>query len=198
MAAAPAPSPVSVQRSTAPTKAVPLRRPTPHHSTTAPRTLPLASLTPPSISAPLPLLPTPGTGDAPASSHPVTVQRAPGSAIGALAAAAAATVADTLPRIRPQHRPPAGDPPPPYEPPPPYDPAPPHDPPPPYAQQQQPAQQPPPAYAESPVGGFDPRALTDFQLDELVHRIIGRVTRLIRTELRLDRERIGRLRDPRQ
>ncbi|MEU2878640.1 MULTISPECIES: hypothetical protein [Streptomyces] len=40
--------------------------------------------------------------------------------------------------------------------------------------------------------------MTDFQLDELVHRIIGRVTRLIRTELRLDRERIGKLRDPRR
>ncbi|MBX4179100.1 extensin, partial [Streptomyces geysiriensis] len=49
----------------------------------------------------------------------------------------------------------------------------------------------------SPAGGFDPRELTDFQLDELVHRIIGRVTRLVRTELRMDRERVGRLRDPR-
>ncbi|MFS4109957.1 hypothetical protein ACLU4X_35140, partial [Streptomyces sp. PD-S100-1] len=56
----------------------------------------------------------------------------------------------------------------------------------------------PPEYAEIPPGGFDPRELTDFQLDELVHRIIGRVTRLIRTELRLDRERIGKLRDPRR
>ncbi|MFI0260646.1 hypothetical protein ACH4OW_16605 [Streptomyces sp. NPDC017056] len=55
-----------------------------------------------------------------------------------------------------------------------------------------------PGGAEPSGGGFDPRALTDFQLDELVHRIIGRVTRLIRTELRMDRERIGRLRDPRQ
>ncbi|MET7652911.1 hypothetical protein [Streptomyces sp. NPDC005486] len=45
--------------------------------------------------------------------------------------------------------------------------------------------------------GFDPRALTDFQLDELTHRLTGRITRLLRTELRLDRERIGRLRDPR-
>lgn len=56
---------------------------------------------------------------------------------------------------------------------------------------------PPPAYTAVPEGGFDPRQLTDFQLDELVHRIIGRVTRLVRTELRMDRERIGRLRDPR-
>ncbi|MFH9550793.1 hypothetical protein [Streptomyces sp. NPDC017435] len=45
--------------------------------------------------------------------------------------------------------------------------------------------------------GFDPRALTDFQLDELTHRLTGRITRLLRTELRLDRERVGRLRDPR-
>ncbi|MFD9321230.1 hypothetical protein ACFWDQ_26790 [Streptomyces sp. NPDC060053] len=46
--------------------------------------------------------------------------------------------------------------------------------------------------------GFDPRRLTDFQLDELTHRLTGRITRLLRTELRLDRERIGRLRDPRR
>ncbi|MFI0977410.1 hypothetical protein ACH4SP_10320 [Streptomyces sp. NPDC021093] len=46
-------------------------------------------------------------------------------------------------------------------------------------------------------GGFDPRTLTDFQLDELTHKLTGRITRLLRTELRLDRERIGRLRDPR-
>ncbi|MCR0991634.1 hypothetical protein NRM28_29995, partial [Streptomyces albidoflavus] len=55
----------------------------------------------------------------------------------------------------------------------------------------------PPAYRAVAEGGRDPRELTDFQLDELVHRIIGRVTRLVRTELRMDRERIGRLRDPR-
>ncbi|MCF3137467.1 hypothetical protein IPZ69_45565 [Streptomyces olivochromogenes] len=55
----------------------------------------------------------------------------------------------------------------------------------------------PPAYTEVPRGAFDPRALTDFQLDELTHRLTGRITRLLRTELRLDRERIGRLRDPR-
>ncbi|MFI1172625.1 hypothetical protein [Streptomyces melanogenes] len=54
-----------------------------------------------------------------------------------------------------------------------------------------------PGYTAVPAGGFDPRALTEFQLDELVHRIIGRITRLVRTELRMDRERIGRLRDPR-
>ncbi|MEU8890826.1 extensin [Streptomyces sp. NPDC048442] len=55
----------------------------------------------------------------------------------------------------------------------------------------------PPAHSDVEEGGFDPRALTDFQLDELTHRLTGRITRLLRTELRLDRERIGRLRDPR-
>ncbi|WP_033038709.1 hypothetical protein [Streptomyces monomycini] len=64
---------------------------------------------------------------------------------------------------------------------------------------QRPAESTPrPDAADPSATAFDPRALTDFQLDELVHRIIGRVTRLIRTELRMDRERIGRLRDPRQ
>ncbi|MEV0225625.1 extensin [Streptomyces sp. NPDC050704] len=56
----------------------------------------------------------------------------------------------------------------------------------------------PPDYLAVAKGQFDPRSLTDFQLDELTHRLIGRITRLIRTELRLDRERIGRLRDPRR
>ncbi|MFB4196336.1 hypothetical protein ACE11A_18510 [Streptomyces carpaticus] len=41
----------------------------------------------------------------------------------------------------------------------------------------------------------DPLRLTEFQLDQLSHQLIGRVARLLRTELRLDRERIGRLRD---
>ncbi|SCD65654.1 hypothetical protein GA0115251_117131, partial [Streptomyces sp. TverLS-915] len=52
--------------------------------------------------------------------------------------------------------------------------------------------------APAPGTSFDPRALNDFQLDELTHRLTGRITRLLRTELRLDRERVGRLRDPRQ
>lgn len=43
----------------------------------------------------------------------------------------------------------------------------------------------------------DPLRLTEFQLDQLSHQLIGRVARLLRTELRLDRERIGRLRDSR-
>lgn len=117
------------------------------------------------------------------------------SATGALAASAAAVVASATPA--PIHRSSHsqaqshGNPPPPYSAsaaaPPPYEPPPPYTPP----------ATPPPAYTEIPAGAFDPRDLTDFQLDELVHRIIGRITRLIRTELRLDRERIGKLRDPR-
>ncbi|NEB18804.1 hypothetical protein G3I46_20205, partial [Streptomyces coelicoflavus] len=108
-------------------------------------------------------------------------------------ASAAAAVHDSLSRLRTpssQQTPqtPAG-PPPPYDPPPPYSAGPAT---PPAGQNDR-----PPEYTAVPAGGFDPRALTDFQLDELVHRIIGRVTRLVRTELRMDRERTGRLRDPR-
>ncbi|MFJ9213900.1 hypothetical protein [Streptomyces sp. L-9-10] len=44
---------------------------------------------------------------------------------------------------------------------------------------------------------FKPRDLEEDQMAELVHRLIGPMTRLLRTELRLDRERIGKLRDPR-
>ncbi|MEU1401254.1 hypothetical protein ABZ471_02620 [Streptomyces sp. NPDC005728] len=114
------------------------------------------------------------------------------SATGALASAAAATVATTVTRqsapVTGHH---AGAPPPHTaraEAPPPYAPPP---------NAPAPGQPPPPEYSAIPPGAFDPRELTDFQLDELVHRIIGRITRLIRTELRLDRERIGKLRDPR-
>jgi hypothetical protein len=71
------------------------------------------------------------------------------------------------------------------------------------------ADDPPPAYSLfDPLGGspggnrdgaeFDARALSDGQVDELTHRLIGPLTRLLRTELRLDRERIGRLRDTRR
>jgi hypothetical protein len=45
---------------------------------------------------------------------------------------------------------------------------------------------------------FSVGELTSAQLDELAHRLIGRITRLLRAELRLDRERIGRLRDTRR
>ncbi|MFD7817876.1 extensin [Streptomyces sp. NPDC059785] len=57
------------------------------------------------------------------------------------------------------------------------------------------SEEPPPAYTRVP---FDPRALTDGQVDELTHKLAGPITRLLRTELRLERERIGKLRDPRR
>ncbi|MDT0616304.1 hypothetical protein RM812_40130, partial [Streptomyces sp. DSM 40712] len=181
-------------------KAVPLRRPTPLGVTAAGTPLPVAPLTPPPPTPPRPLHPV-HTPTAPAQSPADTtsappVQRAFGRTTGALAAAAASTVASTLSRLRPHSsgHTPADPPPPPYSPPPPGNPPPHpggHTTPPPAEDDR------PPAYTAVPAGGFDPRELTDFQLDELVHRIIGRVTRLVRTELRMDRERIGRLRDPR-
>ncbi|EYT83616.1 hypothetical protein CF54_06305 [Streptomyces sp. Tu 6176] len=114
---------------------------------------------------------------------------APASSVtsGHSAPAAAAAVANTLPHRPPPHR--VEGPPPPYTPPATTAAA---------ASAPEPvSQSAPPEYSGVPAGAFDPRELTDFQLDELVHRIIGRITRLIRTELRMDRERIGRLRDPR-
>ncbi|WP_370104927.1 hypothetical protein [Streptacidiphilus sp. BW17] len=45
---------------------------------------------------------------------------------------------------------------------------------------------------------FDPRMLKESQVDELTHRLIGPLTRLLRMELRFDRERSGRLRDNRR
>ncbi|MEU0138024.1 hypothetical protein ABZ172_28910 [Streptomyces sp. NPDC006296] len=51
--------------------------------------------------------------------------------------------------------------------------------------------------APSVTSQVNPRELREDQVAELVNRLIGPVTRLLRTELRLDRERIGRLRDPR-
>ncbi|MCM8556099.1 hypothetical protein NDF60_38045, partial [Streptomyces sp. STCH 565 A] len=130
-----------------------------------------------------------------ASDAAPTVQRLFGSrsgsrsgAVSALASHAAAAVTSTFPGLRSsssQQNP--AEPPPPYEPPPAYS-----------ASGNGPeGGGPPPEYTAVPEGGLDPRELTEFQLDQLVHRIIGRVTRLVRTELRMDRERIGRLRDPR-
>ncbi|MBB0233132.1 hypothetical protein [Streptomyces calidiresistens] len=57
-----------------------------------------------------------------------------------------------------------------------------------------------PARPGSPVepDARDPLHLSEFQLDELSRKLLGRVIRLLRAELRLDRERIGRLRDNRR
>ncbi|MEV5953002.1 hypothetical protein AB0M11_04330 [Streptomyces sp. NPDC051987] len=63
------------------------------------------------------------------------------------------------------------------------------------SRQPPPPDDPPPGYTAVEGGGFDPRALTEFQVDALVHRIIDRITRHVRTELRRDRERVGKLRD---
>ncbi|WP_159045967.1 hypothetical protein [Streptomyces sp. WM6372] len=168
----------------------------------------MAPLTPPPAAAPLASTAFPAAGaptGGPSPSGPA-VQRLPsfgsgsgsgsGRSIGALAAAASATVASTLEHLRPpsQQASPPG-PPPTYATPPVAQGAPPPGgrPVPGSVSQEAPT----PEHPAVPAGAFDPRELTDFQLDELVHRIIDRVTRLVRTELRMDRERIGRLRDPR-
>ncbi|MFI1757362.1 hypothetical protein [Streptomyces sp. NPDC020571] len=202
--------PPVVQR--APAKAVPLRKPVSPGGAATGAPLPVAPLTPPRPSAARPELPvaTPAApAPTPADTAPQALAPASAASAGlppvqrfsfrrsrragrttaALASHTAATVVDNLTRLDPPpSRPGPNDPPPPYS-----------DPPPPYEAGggARPSEDPPPAYTAVPEGGFDPRELTDFQLDELVHRIIGRVTRLVRTELRMDRERIGRLRDPR-
>ncbi|MFJ6075099.1 hypothetical protein ACIQFU_30470 [Streptomyces sp. NPDC093065] len=200
------PTPPVVQR--APARAVPLRKPVSPGADGTGALLPVAPLTPPRPSAAPPGLPVaaqaapaPSPADAPpdapapsstasgaASGDAPPVQRffrrsqRAGRTTAALASHTAATVVDNLTRLHgPSSRPGPDGPPPPYE----------------AGAGARPPGEPPPAYAAVPEGGFDPRELTDFQLDELVHRIIGRVTRLVRTELRMDRERIGRLRDPR-
>ncbi|UUU30764.1 extensin [Streptomyces sp. CA-210063] len=126
--------------------------------------------------APTPPLPTP-------TPTPAPIQRAPEIPLRPTAATTTTAVSPvTATAATTPHRTASADPPPPYsatasaDPPPPYS-----------------------AVDNHPSSGapFDPRALTDFQLDELTHKLIGRITRLVRTELRLDRERIGKLRDPR-
>ncbi|MFE0107217.1 hypothetical protein [Streptomyces sp. NPDC059009] len=215
--ATPASTP-TIQRSVTPTPAPPVRlRPlTPPSTTTAVRSpLPVARLVAPSSpmgTTPVQRLPIApaggeassgvgtgtGTGTGISGGGPV-VQRgfrsSTKSATGRLAASAAAAVAGSLERLqhgggqRQQHR---------------QDqeevvddplPFPPSKNPEPVTVSDGP---PPPGYTPIPEGTFDPKALTDFQIDELVHRMIGRITRLVRTELRMDRERIGRLRDDRR
>ncbi|MET7774341.1 hypothetical protein ABZT28_00860 [Streptomyces sp. NPDC005388] len=90
---------------------------------------------------------------------------------------------------------------PPVTPPPP---PPPSGPPPPYSATE-PPRRPLPSHAEREEApptytavDFDPRSLTQGQIDELTHKLSGPITRLLRTELRLERERIGKLRDPRR
>ncbi|MFD6531936.1 extensin [Streptomyces sp. NPDC060184] len=193
----PAPTaPTALQRSVAaPATAVPLRRPgtAPARSADGGSAAAVAPLSAPAAPAGAAASPMPvvqrlwGRHSKTAGNTPGHVARPGRSAIGSLAASAAATVAGHLTHSAPPDRP-AG-------PPPPYTPAGPL---PPYSQAGPPPPVLPPEYTEVTEGAFDPKALTDFQLDELTHLLIGRITRLIRTELRLDRERIGKLRDPRR
>ncbi|MGW2279187.1 hypothetical protein [Streptomyces sp. NPDC001770] len=197
-----------LQRSVAaaPAKAVPLRRPVSApgqsaaggSSAVAPLAAPAAHAAP---AAPMPVVQRFwGKHSKKAGTAPAHSAHSGSSAIGSLAAAAAATAAGPLMHTAPPPRP-SG--PPPYTPsgpPPPYTPAsasgahvPPPNVPPSSAHAT-----PPPEYRTVPEGAFDPKELTEFQLDALAHQLIGRITRLIRTELRLDRERIGKLRDPRR
>ncbi|MFD7999361.1 hypothetical protein [Streptomyces mirabilis] len=92
----------------------------------------------------------------------------------------------------------------PASPPPTPPPPPPSGPPPPYSATE-PPRRPLPSHAEREEApptytavDFDPRSLTQGQIDELTHKLAGPITRLLRTELRLERERIGKLRDPRR
>jgi len=187
----PATAPPAVRRRATPT-AVPLRSRTPFGDRhppapgpAAPSTAPLAPRT--SLSgtpANIPALPV--TANAP-SGAPRQIQRAPEapallkpSSATTTTAVSAVTAHRTTPAALPAS---AGDSSPPRTPDPPLPDTP---------------SEPSPVSAGTSGGGFDPRSLTDFQLDELTHRLIGRITRLVRTELRLDRERIGKLRDPRR
>ncbi|MFF3861515.1 extensin [Streptomyces sp. NPDC002209] len=191
-------------RQAVPVRGVPLHRPSlPGAHPTARRPLAVAPLGPPPAAAP-PTLPAVSAVSAAGAPSGPAVQRLPsfgsGSRSGRTVGAVEPTVASAPVHVRPAPGPPPAPSPPP-EPPPSYRPFAAHGAPPPGggpAPGAAPAQEDPlPEYTAVPAGGFDPRELTDFQLDELVHRIIGRVTRLVRTELRMDRERIGRLRDPR-
>ncbi|WP_406438218.1 hypothetical protein OHB00_26655 [Streptomyces sp. NBC_00631] len=176
-----APLPLFVQRAATAPAALPVNpvKPLrPAGATSAPaRPVPLHPTTPISASTPLPVVPTgrltvqrDALTTALPVSHPTTsLEKAP----------AAHTARAVAPRTRTPRQPP-----------------PPDDPPPPgYSASASAADDPPPGYTAVEGGGFDPRALTEFQVDALVHRIIDRITRHVRTELRRDRERVGKLRD---
>ncbi|MFJ9345301.1 extensin [Streptomyces sp. NPDC101237] len=154
-----------VQRAVAPAAALPVRPST--AAATPGEPVPLRPTAPISATAPLPVAPV----------GPRTVQR------DALAATAVKDVpVTTVPPealvTRAERQPPPGEPPS-YS-----------------ASGSGPGpEEPPPGYSAVAEGGFDPRALTEYQVDALVHRIIDRITRHVRTELRRDRERVGKLRD---
>ncbi|MGY5009696.1 hypothetical protein ACWCY6_16685 [Streptomyces sp. 900105755] len=177
---APAPAPLFVQRAATAHAALPAAPPVKPAATalTSAQPVPLRPTTPISATAPLPVAPL----------GRVTVQRdalTTGSVGGHHPTAslkkepATHTTRAVAPRTQTSRQPP-----------------PPDDPPPPgYSASASAADDPPPGYTAVEAGGFDPRALTEFQVDALVHRIIDRITRHVRTELRRDRERVGKLRD---
>ncbi|MER6268037.1 hypothetical protein [Streptomyces sp900105755] len=178
--ATPAPVPLFVQRAATGHAALPAAPPVkPAATTSSPaQPVPLRPTAPISATAPLPVAPL----------GRVTVQREaltatpPGGhhSTGSLKKEPAThTTRAVAPRTQTSRQPPPRD-----------------DPPPPgYSASASAADDPPPGYTAVEGGGFDPRALTEFQVDALVHRIIDRITRHVRTELRRDRERVGKLRD---
>ncbi|MFJ9563327.1 hypothetical protein ACIRQQ_25200 [Streptomyces fuscichromogenes] len=168
-----APLPLFVQRAATPHAALPVR-PAPAATSSPARPVPLRSATPISATGPLPVAPLVVQRDALPTALPV------GHPTGSLKKAPViSTTRAEAPRTQAARQPPPSD-----------------DPPPPgYSASASAAADQPPGYTAIEGGGFDPRALTEFQVDALVHRIIDRITRHVRTELRRDRERVGKLRD---
>ncbi|MBW8798022.1 MAG: hypothetical protein JF597_31895 [Streptomyces sp.] len=168
--------PLFVQRAATPPAALPVKAATTASAPAQP--VPLHPTTPISATTPLPVAPLGRvtvqrdalSTASPGGHHPTdSLKKAP----------ATHTTRPAAPRTQTSRQPP-----------------PPDDPPPPgYSVSASAADDPPPGYTAVEGGGFDPRALTEFQVDALVHRIIDRITRHVRTELRRDRERVGKLRD---
>ncbi|MFD4604458.1 hypothetical protein ACFWPQ_41395 [Streptomyces sp. NPDC058464] len=169
-----------MQRAATPHAALPVKPNAASTATSTPapaQAVPLRPTTPISATAPLPVAPlvvqrAPLTTALPVD-HPTTsLKKAP-------VTSTTHTTRAVAPRTQTARQPPPSD-----------------DPPPPgYSASASAADDPPPGYTAIEGGGFDPRALTEFQVDALVHRIIDRITRHVRTELRRDRERVGKLRD---
>ncbi|MFF5145429.1 extensin [Streptomyces sp. NPDC013157] len=173
-----APLPLFVQRAATPPAALPVKPATTTSAPTPAQPVTLRPTTPISATTPLPVAPLGRvtvqrdalTTASPGGHHPTSsLKKAP----------ATHTSRPAAPRTQTSRQPPPPDGPPP----------------PGYSASASAADDPPPGYTAVEAGGFDPRALTEFQVDALVHRIIDRITRHVRTELRRDRERVGKLRD---
>ncbi|MFE3163043.1 hypothetical protein [Streptomyces sp. NPDC059224] len=155
-----------MQRAATPAVSLPVG---PSTGTAAPaHPVPLRATTPISATAALPVAPLTTRAVQRDALPTTTVKEVPATTSGPKA-----------PVIRAERQPPPSDPPPSY----------------PGSGSGSSSDDPPPGYSAVAEGGFDPRALTEFQVDALVHRIIDRITRHVRTELRRDRERVGKLRD---